>query len=49
MPWKNYFCRFETEEEIKTVILGTFYGSEGEIKVGLFVCEGRLPSLKYFV
>jgi len=43
------FCRFETEEEIKTVILGTFYGSEGEIKVGLFVCEGRLPSLKYFV
>ena len=24
--------------------------SEGEIKVGLFVCEGRLlPSLKYFV
>ena len=23
--------------------------SGGEIKVGLFVCEGRLPSLKYFV
>jgi len=45
------FCRFETEEEIKTVILGTFYGRVRE-KLKLYcLCAkgGWLPSLKYFV
>ena len=35
------FCRFETEEEIKTVILGIFYGTVGEkLKLDCLCAKG---------